>query len=149
MMFHPQQASVRVRAEFRAACALVVATALVLPGCKPTKRDEPAGQQAYELTLGGSVGLSVDYQTGKIAPASKSPQVVLSFSTKDAKEVLGIDCARLGGGSIAGRFLAYLGGTEVEQGEFQCLYQHMREVALKGTADTVKIVGLEFTKVIE
>ncbi len=148
-MFHTQLSSVRVHVSFCLAWALVAATVLVLPGCKPAKRDDPAAQQAYELTLGGSVGLSVDYGTGKIAAASGSPRVVLGLSTKDAKGVLTIDCSRLGGGSIAGRFQAFLKGAEVERGEFECLYQHTRDVVLDKTADSVRITGLRFTKIIE
>lgn len=148
-MFHSRRTSVRTRAEFRWALALALATALALPGCKPAKRDDTAGRQAYELTLNGSVGLSVDYQTGKFGTASGSPRVALGFSAKDGKEVLSIDCSRLGGGSIAGRFQAYLGGAEVERGEFQCLYQHTREVVLAKNADVVRISGLRFIRVIE
>jgi len=148
-MSHSRRPSVLVRAELRWALALVLATALVLPGCKPAKRDDTQGQQAFELTPGGSVGLSVDYQTGKIDTASGSPRVALGFSAKDGKEVLAIDCSRLGGGSVHGRFQAYLRGVEVEQGEFNCLYQHTRDVVLNKTADTIKITDLRFTQVIE
>lgn len=149
MMSHSRRPSARVRVEFRWAFALIVATALVLPGCKPAIRDGTRGQQAFELTPGGSVGLSVDYQTGKIDTASGSPRVGLSFSAKDGKEVLAIDCSRLGGGSIAGRFQAYRGGAEVERGEFRCLYQHTREVVLAKKADVVRISELRFIRVIE
>jgi hypothetical protein len=148
-MVHTRRSSVRVRATLRLACALVAATALVLPGCKPPKRDGLAGRPAFDLTLDGSVRLGVDYQTGTIAASSGSPQIVLGFSTKGAKSVLTVDCSRLGGGSIAGRFQAYLGGAEVERGEFQCLYQHVREFVLKRTADAVKITDLRFIRVIE
>jgi hypothetical protein len=126
-----------------------VATALLLPGCKPAKRDDSEDRQAYELTLDGSMGLSVDYQSGTISATLKDPRVVLGFSTKDAKEVLTIDGSRLGGGSISGRFQAYLGGSEVERGEFECLYQHVREVVLNRKADTVKIIDLRIIRVIE
>jgi hypothetical protein len=74
---------------------------------------------------------------------------MLGFSTKVAKDVLTEDCSRLGGGSIAGRFQAYLGGAEVERGEFECLYQHVREFVLNRTADTIKITDLRFIRVIE
>jgi len=65
------------------------------------------------------------------------------------KEAVTIDCSRLGGGFIQGRFQAYLQGAEVEQGEFDCLYQHTREVVFDKAADTIKITGLRFTQVIE
>lgn len=148
-MIHFRRSSVRVRATIRLACALVVATALALPCCKPAKRDGSEDRRAYELTLDGSIGLSVDYQSGKIAATLKDPRVVLGFSTKDAKEVLTIDGSRLGGGSIAGRFQAYLGGAEVERGELECLYQHVREFVLNKKADTIKITDLRFIRVIE
>ena len=148
-MFHIQLSSVRGRATFGLTCALVVAAALALPGCKPAKRDDPASLQVYELTLDKSIGLSVDYQTGKFALASESPRVVLGFSVKDAKQVLAIDCSRLGGGAIRGRFEAFSAGALVEQGEFDCLYLHRREVVLAKPADTVKITDLRFIKVIE
>ncbi len=128
---------------------MAVAAALALPGCKPANTNDPAGGQAYELTVGGSVGLSVDYQTGKITGATTDARVVLGLSSKDAKEILTIDCSRLGGGSITGKFQAYLGGAEVERGEFQCLYQHNREIVLAKPADTVKISDLRFIRVIE
>jgi hypothetical protein len=148
-MVHSRREPDALRAAFRPACALVVAAALILPGCKPARRDDTAGRQTYELALGGSIGLSVDYQTGTIAAASTAPRMVLGFSTKDEKEVLSIDCSRLGGGEIAGKFRACLGGTEVEQGEFRCLYQHTREVVLVNKADSVKITDLRFIRVIE
>jgi hypothetical protein len=148
-MFHSQRANVTALPVLRLACVLIMATALALSGCKPAKNNDAPDQQAYDLALGGSVGLSVDYQTGKISAVTTSRRVELSLTTKDGKEVLRVDCSRLGGGSITGRFHAYLGGAEIEQGEFQCLYQHAREVVLSRTADTVKIVGLRFTHIIE
>jgi hypothetical protein len=148
-MVHPRRLPVMVRSTFRLAFVLVVATAAILPGCKPAKRAGAEDRQTYELALDGSIGLSVDYKSGKIAAIMTNPRVVLRFSTKDAKEVLTIDGSRLGGGALAGRFQAYIGGSEIERGEFQCLYQHVREVVLHGTADAVKISDLRFIQVIE
>ncbi len=130
-------------------CVLVVAASWDLFGCRPTKSDGLASSQVYTLTLDRSIGFSVDYRTGTIAPALKNPQVELGFLTKDGRTVLSVDGSRLGGGEIAGKFQAYLDGTEVEKGEFQCLYQHTRDIAVDRKADSVKIIELKFTRVIE
>jgi len=144
-----QRASFKVLSTISLACALIVATSLSILGCESKKGDGPADPQTYTLTLDGSISFGVDYQTGKMAPESRSPKVVISFSTKNTNEVLTVDGSRLGGGLIAGRFHAYLGGAEVEQGEFQCLYQRAKDNVLNRKTDTIKITDLRFIHVIE
>jgi hypothetical protein len=130
-------------------CAVAVSLMLTLLGCPAVNKEGPSDDQAFVLGIGKQAELGVDYRTGKITAGPTSPRVTVSFSTKDGKEAITIDCSRLGGGSIRGQYMAYLRGAKVERGEFDCLYQHTRDVVLHKTADSVRITGLRFTKVIE
>ena len=128
---------------------LAMAVVLTLLGCKAANKDATRVDQSYGLNLGQSIALDIDYRTRNISPVSKDARVIIGFSARDGREVITIDGSRLGGGSIRGRFQAYLRGAEVEQGEFSCLYQHTRDVVLNNMADTLKITDLRFTQVIE
>jgi hypothetical protein len=148
-MFHKDRRSPRGLGAPCGACVLAVTLMLTLSGCPAADKEGSPDDQAFVLETGKQVELGVDYRTGKIAAAPGSPRIVLGFSARDANEVLTIDCSRLGGGSITGKYQAYRGNAEVERGQFDCLYQHSREVVLDKTADSVRITGLRFTKIIE
>jgi hypothetical protein len=130
-------------------CVLAVSLMLTLSGCPAADKDGTPDDQAFVLGTGKRIELGVDYRTGRITAGSTSPLFAVGFSTKDGKDVITIDCSRLGGGLITGRYQAYLRGAEVQRGEFDCLYQHTRDVVLDKTADSVRITGLRFIKVIE
>jgi hypothetical protein len=128
---------------------LALALVLVVAGCSADRKDVRQDKQDFALKAGESRRFDVDYRTGALRADTQDSMVAVSFFREGAKDIVTVDCSRLGGGLIEARFQAFLNGKEVDKGDLRCLYMHSRSVVLKSVADTVKITDMVFVHVVE